>query len=89
MLEQAEQRLSEARISQASAATSLITPIDSAEAGIDPVGPSRAVILLVGVVGGLMVGIGIAVAHDTNENESGSNIMVEMMGNEDDGMQSL
>ena len=60
LLERAEQRLSEARISQASAAaTSLISPIDSAEAGINPVGPSRAVIVLVGVVGGLMAGIGI------------------------------
>ncbi len=28
---------------------------------------------------GLMVGIGIAVAHDTNENESGSNTMAEIM----------
>ena len=60
LLERAEQRLSEARISQASAAaTSLISPLDSAEAGIDPIGPSRALIVLVGIVGGLMAGIGI------------------------------
>ena len=59
LLERAEQRLSEARISQASAASSLISPIESAEAGINPVGPSRAVIVLVGIVGGLMAGIGI------------------------------
>ena len=59
LLERAEGRLSEARIGQASAAASLIIAIDSAEAGINPVGPSRAVIVLVGIVGGLMAGIGI------------------------------
>jgi uncharacterized protein involved in exopolysaccharide biosynthesis len=59
LLERAEQRLSEARISQASATTSLISSIDSAEASINPIGPSRAVIVLVGIVGGLMTGIGI------------------------------
>ena len=58
-LERAEQRLSEARVSQASAAASLISPIDSAEAGVDPVGPRRVVIVLVGLIGGLMAGIGI------------------------------
>ena len=59
LLERAEQRLAEARIGQAGAATSLISPIDSAEAGINPTGPSRAVIVLLGAVGGLMTGIGI------------------------------
>jgi hypothetical protein len=60
LLERAEQQLSEVRISQASAAaSSLISAIDSAEAGINPVGPSRAVIVLVGLVGGLMAGLGI------------------------------
>lgn len=59
LLERAEERLSEARISQASAAARLISPIDSAEAGINPIGPARAMIVLVGIVGGLMAGIGI------------------------------
>ena len=59
LLERAERRLSEARVSQASAATSLISPVDTAEPGINPVGPSRAVIVLVGIIGGLMTGIGV------------------------------
>ena len=59
LLERSEQRLSDARISQASAAASLISPIDSAEAGVNPLGPSRAVIVAAGIVGGLMTGIGI------------------------------
>ncbi len=60
LLERAEQKLAEVRISQASAAaTSLISPLDSAEAGIDPIGPGRAVIVLAGIVGGLITGLGI------------------------------
>ena len=60
LLERSEQNLSEARASQASArAASLITPIDVPDAGIKPVGPSRVVIALCGVFGGLLSGFGL------------------------------
>ena len=60
LLERAEQNLSEARAAQASAnATSLITPIDGPDAGVRPLGPSRATIVLAGLAGGLLVGLGL------------------------------
>jgi polysaccharide biosynthesis transport protein len=60
LLERAEQNLAEARATQASAkAADLISCIDTPDAGIRPVGPSRAVIALCGVLGGLLVGFGI------------------------------
>lgn len=60
LLERAEANLAEARAARASAkATSLISCIDSPEAGIRPVGPSRSVIALCGVAGGLLAGFGI------------------------------
>ena len=60
LVEQAEQNLAEARATHASAkATSLISRIDNPETGSKPVGPSRAVIVLVGMVGGLLVGFGV------------------------------
>ena len=60
LLEGAEQKLSEARMSQATTkAASLIGRIDSPEAGIDPVGPSRRMIALAGLAGGLLAGFGV------------------------------
>jgi uncharacterized protein involved in exopolysaccharide biosynthesis len=60
LLERAEQSLAEARSTQASAkASSLISRIDSPDAGIRPIGPSRKVIALAGVFGGLLFGLGL------------------------------
>ncbi len=60
LLGRAEQNLAEARATRASAkAASLISRIDTPDAGIRPVGPSRAVIVLCGVFGGLLAGFGI------------------------------
>jgi len=59
-VEQAERNLADARASHAGAtAASLITKIDSPEAGIHPVGPSRSMIALAGIAGGLLTGFGI------------------------------
>ena len=60
LLERAEQNLAESRAARASAkAASLISRIDTPDAGIRPVGPSRAMIALCGVLGGLLVGFGV------------------------------
>lgn len=60
LLERSEQNLAEARAARASAkAASLISPIDTPDAGIKPVGPSRIVIALCGVLGGVVTGFGI------------------------------
>jgi uncharacterized protein involved in exopolysaccharide biosynthesis len=60
LLERAQQNLAEARSAHASAkAASLLTCIDGPDAGIRPVGPSRAMIVLMGIIGGLLVGFGI------------------------------
>ncbi len=59
LLERAEQKLADARVSQATAkAASLIARVDGPEAGTHPVGPRRALIVLVGLIGGLMAGLG-------------------------------
>jgi len=59
-VEQAERNLADARATHAGAtATSLITKIDAPEAGINPVGPSRSMIVLAGIAGGLLAGFGI------------------------------
>ncbi len=59
-LERAENHLAEARASQASAnAASLITRIDQPQTGVNPLGPSRAVTVLLGVAGGLLCGFGV------------------------------
>jgi len=59
LLERAEQKLAEARVSEATAkAASLIGRIDGPEAGINPVGPGRPMIVLAGLVGGLLAGLG-------------------------------
>jgi polysaccharide biosynthesis transport protein len=60
LLECAEQNLAEASATRASAkAASLISRIDTPDAGIRPVGPSRAMIALGGVLAGLLVGFGV------------------------------
>ncbi len=60
LLERAEQNLAEARAARASAkAASLISRIDTPDAGIHPIGPGRLVIALSGIVGGLLAGFGV------------------------------
>ena len=60
LLERAEQNLAEAQAARASAkAASLISRIDTPDAGIYPVGPGRIVIALCGAFGGLLAGFGI------------------------------
>jgi polysaccharide biosynthesis transport protein len=55
-----QQRLADARASQATArAASLISRLDRPDPGTRPMGPSRAVIVLVGLVGGLATGFGV------------------------------
>ncbi len=60
LLQRSEQNLSEARATHASArAASLISRIDAPEAGIYPLGPSRSMIVLIGIAGGLLTGFGV------------------------------
>ena len=60
LMERAEQSLTLARSTQASAkAASLIALVDRAETGANPVSPSRFVIVLGGLLGGLATGIGL------------------------------
>ena len=60
VLQQSEQQLSQARATQASASsTSLISRIDSPDTGTKPLGPSRSMIVLIGIAGGLVVGFGV------------------------------
>jgi polysaccharide biosynthesis transport protein len=60
ILKTAEQQLAEARASQAAARTaSLITVIDAPVPGNAPVGPSKAMIVFGGLLGGLMLGFGL------------------------------
>jgi succinoglycan biosynthesis transport protein ExoP len=57
LAERAEQNLAEARAALAGAkATSLISRIDSPDTGDKPIGPSRSVIALLGIVAGLISG---------------------------------
>ncbi len=59
-LEQAEQRLGDARATHFSAgATNLISRVDVADAGTDPVGPGRSTIVAVGIATGLLIGLGV------------------------------
>ncbi len=60
LLERAVQRLADARASQATArAASLLTRIDTPDAGTNPMGPSRVAIALFGLAGGLAAGLGV------------------------------
>jgi uncharacterized protein involved in exopolysaccharide biosynthesis len=59
-VDEAARALSDARASQSSAkSTSLLTRLDAPSAGSSPVGPGRAAIVAVGVLGGLIFGIGL------------------------------
>ena len=60
VLEAAERELVEARAAQAgSHSASLISRLDSPEAGTGPVGPGRAKLALAGGAGGLVLGLGL------------------------------
>jgi polysaccharide biosynthesis transport protein len=60
-LKSVEHELAEARASQhAARSASLISLIDSPDAGTHPAGPSRAIIVLGGIVGGLAIGLAIS-----------------------------
>jgi polysaccharide biosynthesis transport protein len=59
-LKAAENQLAEARASQAGAHTaSLISRIDTPETGVNPIGPSRTVIVVGGAAGGFLLGLAI------------------------------
>ncbi len=60
LLQHAQQQLAQARASQAGASvTSLISRIDTPDAGTNPLGPGRSIIALAGIVGGLFIGLGV------------------------------
>jgi succinoglycan biosynthesis transport protein ExoP len=60
LVETARGSLADARASQAAArASSLIDAIGTADTGIYPVGPSRSMIVLAGLAGGLLAGLGV------------------------------
>ena len=60
LLERAEANQAEAQAARASAkATSLISRIDTPDAGTGPVGPGRILLALCGVLAGLLAGVGI------------------------------
>jgi uncharacterized protein involved in exopolysaccharide biosynthesis len=60
LLERAEQKLAEARASLATVKDArLISRIDAPDAGVRPIGPSRATLAILGVAGGLLTGFGI------------------------------
>jgi len=62
LMERAQQRLADARAGEATAkATSLIARIDTPETGTRPVGPGRALLLFLGLAGGLVIGLGVLV----------------------------
>lgn len=60
VLERSRGRLSEVRATQAAVhSASLISRMDQPETGIHPTGPSRAMVVLTGMLGGLMIGLGL------------------------------
>lgn len=62
LLERAQERLADARATQATArSSSLIARIDSPETGVRPVGPGRTLLMAIGLFGGLLVGFGVLV----------------------------
>ena len=79
LVDRAEQNLSEARASHAGAnAASLIGSIDLPDTGSQPVGPSRTIIALGGLVGGLITGLGVfflALPQKTREEEPTQGIL--------------
>lgn len=62
LLEDAEKDLGEARASQAGAhSASLLSALDIPDAGMRPIGPSKSMLMLAGLFGGLVVGVGVVV----------------------------
>lgn len=62
LLDAARRDLAEARAGQSAAhSASLLSRIDTPDAGTGPVGPSRAMILFAGMFGGLFAGLGLVV----------------------------
>ncbi|MGO9112279.1 MAG: Wzz/FepE/Etk N-terminal domain-containing protein [Thermoguttaceae bacterium] len=60
LLDRAEQNLASARSNRASAkAASLITRVDAPDTGTSPVSPSKSMVVLGGLLGGLLTGLGI------------------------------
>lgn len=60
LLDRAIERLADARASQAAArAASLLTSLDSPDAGPRPMGPGKSMIVLVGLAAGLVAGLGV------------------------------
>jgi len=60
LVKRAGENLAEARAAHASAkAATLISRIDSPDAGIHPLGPGRSMIALAGIAGGLLAGLGV------------------------------
>jgi len=60
LLRQSEDDLANARAALVSArAANLLTRIDDADTGVNPVGPGRSTIALAGIMGGLIVGFGV------------------------------
>ena len=60
LLEASQRDLAAARGAKAAAQiSSVITPIDTPDAGVQPTGPSRAVLIAAGVMGGLICGLGV------------------------------
>lgn len=59
VLERARGRLSEVRATRAAVhSASLVSRVDQPETGTHPTGPSRAIVVLTGMVGGLVIGLG-------------------------------
>ena len=60
LLERAEQGLNNARATLAGAkVASLISPVDDPDTGTHPVSPSRMLVVLGGLLGGLLTGLGV------------------------------
>lgn len=60
LLEKAQEKLADARTSQATANTaSLIAPIDQPDIPADPLGPGRSFLALAGILAGLVTGFGV------------------------------
>ena len=66
------QRLAASQASQAAAEeSSVLTPVDQPETGPTPAGPSRAMIVLAGLFGGLVIGVGLVVCQlPTSDDQS-------------------
>lgn len=62
VLQAAQKRLADAESSQAGARlASIINPVGAPDPGSKPTGPSRKIVLLAGLVGGLLLGVGFVV----------------------------